>query len=29
MVGVVSYKMFAMTVVTCKKEGGRETIVDQ
>ena len=28
MVGVVSYKMFAM-VVTCKKEDGRETIVDQ
>jgi len=25
---VVSYKMFAM-VVTCKKEDGRETIVDQ
>ena len=28
MVGVVLYKMFAI-VVTCKKEGGRETIVDQ
>ena len=28
MVGVVSYKMFAM-VVACKKEDGRETIVDQ
>ena len=28
MVGVVSYKMFAI-VVTCKKEDGRETIVDQ
>ena len=28
MVGVVLYKMFAM-VVTCKKEDGRETIVDQ
>ena len=28
MVGVVSYKMFAM-VVACKKENGRETIVDQ
>ena len=28
MVGVVSDKMFAM-VVACKKEGGRETIVDQ
>ena len=28
MVGVVSYKMFAM-VVSCKKEDGRETIVDQ
>ena len=26
--GVVSYKMFAM-VVACKKEDGRETIVDQ
>ena len=28
MVDVVSYKMFAM-IVTCKKEDGRETIVDQ
>ena len=28
MVGVVSYKMFAL-VVACKKEDGRETIVDQ
>ena len=28
MVDVVSYKMFAM-VVACKKEDGRETIVDQ
>ena len=28
MVGVVSYKMFAI-VVACKKEGGWETIVDQ
>ena len=28
MVGVVSSKMFAM-VVACKKEDGRETIVDQ
>ena len=28
MVGVVSYKMFAMVVV-CKKEDGRETIIDQ
>ena len=28
MVDVVSYKMFAM-VVPCKKEDGRETIVDQ
>ena len=28
MVGVVSYKMFTM-VVACKKEDGRETIVDQ
>ena len=28
MVGVVSYKMFAI-VVTCKKEDGRKTIVDQ
>ena len=28
MVGVVSYKMFAM-VVACKKEDGREIIVDQ
>ena len=28
MVGAVSYKMFAM-VVACKKEDGRETIVDQ
>ena len=28
MVGVVSYKMFAM-IVACKKEDGRETIVDQ
>ena len=28
MVSVVSYKMFAI-VVTCKKEDGRETIVDQ
>ena len=28
MVGVVSYKMFAMVVV-CKKEDSRETIVDQ
>jgi len=28
MVGVVSYKMFAM-VVAWKKEDGRETIVDQ
>ena len=28
MVGVVSYKMFAM-VVASKKEDGRETIVDQ
>ena len=28
MVGVVSYKIFAM-VVACKKEDGRETIVDQ
>ena len=28
MVGVVSYKMFAM-VVACKKKDGRETIVDQ
>ena len=28
MVGVVSYKMLAM-VVACKKEDGRETIVDQ
>ena len=28
MVGVMSYKMFAI-VVTCKKEDGRETIVDQ
>ena len=28
MVGVVSYKMFAM-VVACKEEDGRETIVDQ
>ena len=27
-VGVVSYKMFAM-VVACKKEDGRKTIVDQ
>ena len=27
-VGVVSYKMFAI-VVTCKKEDGRKTIVDQ
>ena len=27
-VAVVSYKMFAM-VVACKKEGDRETIVDQ
>ena len=27
-VDVVSYKMFAM-VVACKKEDGRETIVDQ
>ena len=27
-VGVVSYKIFAM-VVACKKEDGRETIVDQ
>ena len=27
-VGVVSYKMFSL-VVTCKKEDGRETIVDQ
>ena len=27
MVGVVSYKMFAM-VVPCKKEDGREAIVD-
>ena len=27
MVGVVSYKMFAI-VVTCKKEDGRKTIVD-
>ena len=26
MVGVVSYKMFAM-VVACKKEDGRETII--
>ena len=30
MVGVVSYKIFAMVhVVACKKEDGRETIVDQ
>ena len=28
MVGVMSYKMFAI-VVTCKKEDGRKTIVDQ
>ena len=28
MVGVVSYKMCAM-IVACKKEDGRETIVDQ
>ena len=28
MVDVVSYKMFAM-IVACKKEDGRETIVDQ
>ena len=28
MVGVVSYKMFAMAVA-CKKEDGRKTIVDQ
>ena len=28
MVGVMLCKMFAM-VVACKKEGGRETIVDQ
>ena len=28
MVGVVSYKMFAM-VVACKKADGRETIVDR
>ena len=28
MVGVVSYVMFAM-IVACKKEYGRETIVDQ
>ena len=28
MVDMVSYKMFAM-VVPCKKEDGRETIVDQ
>ena len=28
MVDVVSYKMFAI-VVTCKKEDGRKTIVDQ
>ena len=28
MVGVVSYKTFAI-VVTCKKEDGRKTIVDQ
>ena len=28
MVGVVSYKMFAM-VVACNKEEGRETIIDQ
>ena len=28
MADVVSYKMFAM-VVACKKEDGRETIVDQ
>ena len=28
MVGVVSYRMFAM-VVACKKEDGGETIVDQ
>ena len=28
MVGVVSYKMIAI-VVTCKKEDGRKTIVDQ
>ena len=28
MVGTVSYNMFAM-VVTCRKEDGRETVVDQ
>ena len=28
MIGVVSYKMFAL-VVACKKEDGRETVVDQ
>ena len=28
MVGMVSYKIFVMVVV-CKKEDGRETVVDQ
>ena len=29
MVGVVPYKMFFLMIVACKKEDGRETIVDQ